>query len=519
MRILPSSSIKKPPRRWRYYAMAAMQVLAVLGSTNIASASIDDCDITTNPTTKNCLNGEDLYSINTNTPIYEPSDTDCSDVATAVPASLNTSGSGSTAIVPPGQGTGTWNSGIASDSKPILEQFMIELLKDIAKKRGVPESNAVTQQHVIALIAFAWGEGGGLTNNNFWNPFNTGLKADDLVVPGTQATNGSTETFKSFDAGVEAAARVMTGDTQGRLGVTLTEPNSTATDFLNSLLDFSPLSQGHYPWAEASDPSSKYYEPNYKQAHLDLIAQVTKSYDNMASTIMRKQSSDPSDAHDTSKLHFHTDGSIVNVSLPTNSCNNTASPPSGGAFFDVAKAYSWPSYHAAPYCVMKPEYAAAVTAALARIKSGKNDFVGGGDSTVSTATKAGDCSGGHAGIDCGGFVTRVFRDSKADPNYNNNTGGVADQYAYVAAHPSLYKRISNPKVPSDLQPGDIYYSQSLGHTYIYVGSLGYPKNNAVSASYSIWRTPMASNIDSSDVQSGIWYQPLFPLNGAPSLAA
>jgi len=469
----------------------------------------------------------DLNSINTDTPFYDPTDTACSDTG----EQLNgPNGTGTAVLVPPGQNTGMWNSGIASDSKPILEQFMIELLKDIAKKRGVDPSNAVTQQHVIGLLAFAKGEGGAMTNDNFWNPFNTGLKADDLTVPGKQSSNGSTEVFKSFDAGVEATARVMTGKYQGRLGITLTDPHSSAVDFLSSWLDFpapdssGSFPDGHWPWAEASDPSSPYYQKSYKQDHLNLINQVTNSYDSEASIVMRAVRSDPPNPdapagspdhqykHDTSKLHFHGIGGATSTSPTAGTGPCVTGLSGGGTFFDTAKAYAWPTYHEPDYCLMKPAYAVAVSAALARIGKGQNDFVGGGSSTVSTSAS---CSGGTAGIDCGGFVTRVFRDSGVDPHYNQQTGGVIQQFAYVMAHPTMYKRLSGIKQtsgPNGLQPGDIYFESDLGHTYIFMGALGYPGFESVSASYSIWRTPMAGGV--SDLTGGIWVRPLFSLNAA-----
>lgn len=668
--------------------------------------------------------------------------------------------SGSDVVVPPGQNTGTWTSSLAGPYT--LEQFMIEVLKDIAHKRGASETDAVTQQHVIGLLALAWGEGGGITNNDFWNPFNTGINAPDLTVGGEHVGNG-VQAFKSFDAGVEATARVMTGSTQGRLGITLTNSNANAIDFLNSWLDFPPKAPypvGHYPWAEASDPSSPYFEPEYRSVREKLIQQVTKDYDNIASTIMRGQASDPKDKHDTSKLRYHADGSVnsaanggqactcgsadgsnvividpghnlddsyakngnkdvldpatglkdydyanfpeldevFNVAakvrdkltqdgykvlmtkdsarsnanksptqgsfraradmannahaalaisihdqsgkdgLPFATANNyvyvqkvgahrdkadgtpvrftnqeianksaaygqifadertkaeghkvtvtdanidrgprfspgniwmvqlfsnvpwiynevggdsagqdslseadqtkyanglvasvekavplngasagsaaTSSTCGSGTFFDTAKAYAWPQYHSAPYCLPKPEYKVAVQAAVDRIKSGKNDYVGGASLTVPGDTES--CSGGHAGIDCGGFVTRVFRDSGADPKYNERLGPVTGQYAYVSSHPDLYQRIDANK-SGDLHPGDIFFSSSLGHTYIFVGEMGYPGYNSVSASFSTtgrsWRTPMASVASNSDISGGTWYRPLFALTG------
>jgi|GEM_PF-1416582 len=524
---LSKNPLARQIKRWPYYIVACVQILTVLASGGLVRADSTDCASPNDATT--CINSDALYSINNNTPFYDPTDTVCSNRT-----ELGTNVEGTAVVVPPGQGTGAWSSPYDSPYKPILEQFMIELLKDIAKKRGASEDDAVTQQHVIGLLAFAKGEGGGVTNNNFWNPFNTGLKADDLVVPGTQASDGSTEVFKSFDAGVEATARVMTGNTQGRLGVTLTDPNTSAADFLDSLLDFpspepaSGYPTGHSPWAEASNPSAgldkngkPIYQPNYRQAHLNLITQVTNDYDSEASFVMRSQSSDPNNKHDTSKLKYHglaaaTAGSSTGAS--TDGC--VTGVGGGGAFFATAMSYSWPTYHQPPYCLMKPEYAVAVKAALVRMAQGKNDYVGGGSSTVSTSAA---CSSGTAGIDCGGFVTRVFRDSGADPTYNQDTGGVDAQFNYVMRHPTLYKQVTINQY-GDLQPGDIYFERTpeyLGHTYIFVGDKGYSNGPVDSASFSTsgasWRTPMASGV--YDMKSGIWVRPQYKLPGATTTLA
>jgi len=178
---------------------------------------------------------------------------------------------------------------------------------------------------------------------------------------------------------------------------------------------------------------------------------------------------------------------------------------------------------------MMPAYATAIKAAIEN-----KEYVGGGfggvyesaqlDSKGVPIAAADYCtaSGDRQGIDCGGFVTRVYRDSKADPHYNSGNGYVPIQYNYVSSHPNLYKRVY-PQQSTNLKAGSIYFEQGLGHTYLYVGDHFFidPKNpkinyNSVSASVSYhldgnsWRTPMASPSD--DIQGGIWYEPLFPID-------
>lgn len=149
--------------------------------------------------------------------------------------------------------------------------------------------------------------------------------------------------------------------------------------------------------------------------------------------------------------------------------------------------YAWPDYHHAPYLIMKPDYEAAVKTAQAN-----GVYVGGGI---------------HPGVDCGGFVTLVMRNSGIDPTYNDQKGPVSGQKAYMDAHPNKFKRLTNVKSTADLQPGDINIRSDLGHTYLYVGKIPNFNGNAASASIDSWRTPMASNVSPGDF-SDYWYRPL-----------
>lgn len=170
----------------------------------------------------------------------------------------------------------------------------------------------------------------------------------------------------------------------------------------------------------------------------------------------------------------------------------SCSQASGTAQAAVQKAieYSWPTYHKAPYFTFKPSYRKAIDKAIS-----KGEYVGGGI---------------HPGIDCGGFVTRVMRDSGADPNYNwgpksGKEGNTFAQRDYMNAHPGKYKKLS-VKSTKDLEPGDIAINDT--HTYMFVGSQPNFKGDAASASWSStglsWRTPMASS--ASDFANYTWYR-------------
>lgn len=160
------------------------------------------------------------------------------------------------------------------------------------------------------------------------------------------------------------------------------------------------------------------------------------------------------------------------VSVTSGTSSADCSGSVAGSAVQTAVNYAWPTFHSAPYLVMKPSYAAATAVAQA---AGK--YVGGGI---------------HPGVDCGGFVTRVMQDSGVDPNYNlKSPGGTVSQWNYMVAS-GKYTEI-HPKTTTDMQPGDIAINSD--HTYMYVGKVDGFSSTTASSSYSTsglsWRTPMA----------------------------
>lgn len=146
-----------------------------------------------------------------------------------------------------------------------------------------------------------------------------------------------------------------------------------------------------------------------------------------------------------------------------------------GDIVQTAIKYAWPDHHEPNYFEMKPEYKTAINRAITR-----GEYVGGGS---------------NPGIDCGGFITRVMRDSGADPDYNKYQGPTTSQQRYMDEHPEKYTKLTNVKGTGDLLPGDIAINST--HTYMYVGAQPGFNGNSASASYSTtgssWRTPMADN--------------------------
>lgn len=144
-----------------------------------------------------------------------------------------------------------------------------------------------------------------------------------------------------------------------------------------------------------------------------------------------------------------------------------------GSAIQTAINYAWPKYHPADYTVMKPSYADAIKKAQAN-----KEYVGGGQ---------------YPGIDCGGFVTRVVRDSGLDSEYNKGNGPVNTQLQYVTS--SVKWTEIHPKSASDLDAaGGFAVAIKAGqHTYMYVGKNDGFETTIASASYGSWRTPMAGH--------------------------
>lgn len=341
---------------------------------------------------------------------------------------------------------GTWNSGL----KPpyILEQWAIETLKDIAAKMKVDESDTVTKEHVVALVAFAIGEGGDIMNSDLFNPLNTGLDAPDLIAGGHDVSG--VQSFKSFDAGVEAVARTMVGSYQDRLANILIKPQTSAKQFMYALTYFNKY-PGNALWAGASvdDPAG------YYQGRLDLVNQVRSDYKGTAGLVIGTSAFEQQDnITKPSLLQFDGGGGAGAAGAGGGLCGDSSGD--AAAIAQTALDLAWPddSHGTTP----KPEYKQA----LNQYNNGMNP------------------------ADCGVFVATVMRASGADPNYPPS--GTSIQEAYVRNHPEKYDVVDKVNSISDLQPGDILIvnqgsgSGGNGHTYIFVGKQPKSGYNEASAS-------------------------------------
>lgn len=268
--------------------------------------------------TASALTPEQRAIYNKGINFYDHTDTSCNKSNSISGASAGIDSDGS-----------VYSSGLSGPY--ILEQWAIHTLKAVGLKKGGSESDYVTKEHVIALVAFALGEGGDIMNtSSIFNPLNTGLKAPELIQ-GAHAGDG-TQSFKSFDAGVEAAARTIVGSNQSRLADVLSKPNSTAKDFMTALTYYQRYN-GNKFWAAASLPPN---QDSYYRERLSLISTVRNDYKNIASYIIGTQALEQREGkRDPSKLQFDAGPatsdsepeSVSSESLENCSCspNNTSS--------------------------------------------------------------------------------------------------------------------------------------------------------------------------------------------------
>ncbi len=357
-------------------------------------------------------------------------------------------------------GGGIWNSGLSPQF--IVEQYAIEVLKDLAAKEKHPASDTVTQEHVLALVTWARMEGGDIENSSLFNLWNTGVSAPELISgPHTGDGLGS---YKSFDAGVEASARDLAGSHHTGMAAVLINPTSTAKDFAHAE---SYTGTSSYPgtleWAAGALANPAAYESKWA----GFLAQVQRDYKNTAALVIGTPAHEQSiNLIEPSKLQFNGGAPNLAGGSPTSACG------SSNSIAAEAIKESWPdsSHGTTP----KPEYLAAL-----------NQYNKGGSATPA---------------DCGIFVATVMHASGADTAYP--ASGTGTQLKYANDHPEKY--ITIPVKPgmsiNDLKPGDVLIvgglggSGGAGHTWIYVGI---QPNGDYSASASLGTR--AANLDKGDL--------------------
>lgn len=338
-----------------------------------------------------------------------------------------------------GADSGVWDSGLSAPY--VVEQYAIEVLKDLAKKKGVDESKAVTKEHVLALVAWVRLEGGDINNNSLFNLYNTGKSAPELN-DGPHTGNGL-GSYKSFDAGVEATARTLAQKDKSGMSKALLDPDTKAIDFGHAE---SYSGTDSYPgtalWAEAAHNNPAAYEAQWK----NILHQVRADYKSTAGLVIGTPEKEfIANKTDPSKVQYDGDNSASVDDSSSADCSNSGSTSADAAgVVQTAVKLSWPndSHGAEP----NPAYREAFT---------KYD------------------PNGSAYADCGTFVSTVMRASGADPNYPPS--GTALQAQYVKSHSDKYDVVDKVNSTADLQPGDILIVNqgsgqgASGHTLIYVG--------------------------------------------------
>ncbi|HSX29885.1 MAG TPA: hypothetical protein VLE73_04985 [Candidatus Saccharimonadales bacterium] len=196
-----------------------------------------------------------------------------------------------------------------------------------------------------------------------------------------------------------------------------------------------------------------------------------------------------------------------------NTCEKVTTAGGTQGILDYIKLYAWPTYCSASGrnrdgkdcgrdpLTAKVEYANAIKAAVARMDAGKGDYVG--DPCGYNLGQEFDTKKYRVGVDCGGFVTRVMRDSGADPTYNNKYCNTSCQRDYLRNNSGAGKKYTRVTSQSGLKPGDIAVKD--GHTFFYIGDAlkdaGFD-GNAASAS-QCQRAPESGGMDTfSDYE---WY--------------
>lgn len=242
-----------------------------------------------------------LNSIINNRPFYDATATSCSKNSSVLGSSGGTTDSGGTYVA--------WNSGLQPPF--IMEQFVIEILKYIAKYKGVPEDQVVTQEHTLALLAWAWGEGGDINNSGIFNLFNTGaLRGTPEAHARAAGGVDGRQSYVSFDVGVKATGGNILGGGGGnperysRVVNALLDKNSTASNVLDAYAHYSRYPNNLW-WAAKNETVG---EDAYYKELLGYLAGFQRDYQRAATIIGTPELEQQTNARDPSKLKFGGDG-------------------------------------------------------------------------------------------------------------------------------------------------------------------------------------------------------------------
>lgn len=271
----------------------------------------------------------------------------------------------------------------------------------------------------------------------------------------------------------------------------LTSKNIPEAD-LDELLTF----ELDFAWSEM--PGEYNYTLNDKINSLDKIKSTTTVVDaTIAFHDYFERSSDSKDFVRYTRGGYAQ--AIYNKLQNTATSSNTTGCSSGNVFIDAVKKYVWPTF--------KGWYSASDVSAN---NTGIDAVTPMPDykTAVLIAQAAGKYTGDNCpalgvggGIDCGGFVSTIIRDSGWDPNYNSGGGATGGQMIWLEANWTKLG-VGGSFGTETLQPGDVAVND--GHTYVYIGEIeGFTKQ--VASASRCQRAPMAGTEGLSD--SGYtWYR-------------
>ena len=252
------------------------------------------------------LSQDKWFTINTDSVYYRGSASACNSVLLSL---LSPNSGGSSSI---------WQSNVQPPY--YVESFVINVLEDIASKLNIPQSNVVTQQHVLALVAWAYLEAGNIRNTFYFNLWNTSYSQPGLLA--LVQSPGSFPTYASFDAGVEAAAVTMTGSYQNRIGTVLADPSSTATQVLNTVAFPLPNYPSNLGWDTSSTPQQ------YDNELIQVLSQTENNYPSYASIEIGPGQTNQFNHVPVSELQFAT-GQLSQNQTVNNPNSGTSSSGSG----------------------------------------------------------------------------------------------------------------------------------------------------------------------------------------------
>lgn len=336
----------------------------------------------------------------------------------------------------------------------------------------------------------------GATLSSSTNIAGTNVSGSDITIIGDSITEGSKSQIESLLPGVEIDSEV---GRQFNTGIEIAKSIELRRVVVFALgTNNTGLTQSQVDEVVnvVGPDRNLYFVTNYYSMDDDrydyshnnqLLTEAAGKYSNVVTIEWdRSASTDPSKYISSDGIHPTTAGKELFAKLIYNAVTSSNLTSDGcmvsGDLQQLALRYAWPTYHAANYFDMMPDYEAAVQR---RRSEGK--YVGGAS---------------RPGIDCGGFVTTLIQDSGFAPEYNGYNSNVPPQEKWVKENGwTLLNGTEDTQIDTGiLQPGDVAFSgpsDHPGHTFIYVGQISGFDSNIASASYGgssdtpAWRTPMA----------------------------